>query len=241
MHQPASRANTEKLEGRDGSPVWIQQVWYEEFPSSAVQHRNSSLEHVDYFHGAFSLCFYSGLKCSRSPCTFSKCLSCRVCNSLYHHIHIWSTMSVSGEMQKSLLPLSDKHQHRWSRTTATNLGCMKVAFGLICLSFLWNSLYLDTAFEFISLFPGTWKKHSLFSPLWESSQSKIKTQLRRLQSAFVEYQGCLQTSLPTKQWQVVCHSQEGMASVRPSSHTGSVLLHLLTSQLPAHSDLGMCS
>lgn len=141
MHQPAPRANTEKLEGRDGSPAWIQQVQCAEFPSSAAQHHNSSLEHADYFRGAFSLCFYSGLKCSRSPCTFSKCLGCRVCNSLYHRIHIWSTMSVSGGMQKLLLPLPDKHQHRWSRTTATNLSCMKVALGLICLSFLRNSLW----------------------------------------------------------------------------------------------------
>lgn len=84
--------------------------------------------------------FYTGLKQSRSPCTISECLTCRVCNSSYHHIYTWSTMCVSERMQNSPLPFQAKQQHHWSRTTATNLGCMKARFGLICLNFLWNCL-----------------------------------------------------------------------------------------------------
>lgn len=84
--------------------------------------------------------FHTGLKHSRSPCTISECLSCRVCNSSYHHIYTWSTMCVSERMQNSPLPFQAKLQHHWSRTTATNLGCMKAPFGLICLNFLWNFL-----------------------------------------------------------------------------------------------------
>ena len=83
--------------------------------------------------------FYTGLKCSRSPCTTSECLSCRVCNSSHHRpIYIWSTTSVSGGMQNSPLPFQTKHQHQWSHATATNSGCMNAPFGLICLIFLWN-------------------------------------------------------------------------------------------------------
>lgn len=167
------------LEGRDGSPEWIQQAGWE---VSALNSKAPSPRIVSTV--LLNQQFYAGLKHSRSPCTTGVWAG----GFVTAH-HIWSSTSVCGGTQNSPPPSPGKQQHHWGHAPTSNLDRMTTPFWLILLSFLWNCLFLDAEVDgtlFISLsrdVEEAWPS----PPLWESLHSKVNPQQRSCQFAVCKH------------------------------------------------------